>query len=432
MAAAFLCGVAVSTSAQNSGGARIAPESGFTIPVNVQTPIVLNTQPDAACDLHAEGVSDAAQTLRVYANPDGYIKVHMKARQESQDTRLQLDCAAAGEVITYPLHLRSGSAPTDDMPAPRTVVPTPKGLQVVPALTEADAQRLSDQELLRRGYGPRPDPVASPDNYTRWLDLFSQPSTLLPPHSLNRPDITHQGTQGDPDLTASSSSIWSGLQAHTTSRTYMAVESEWVVPEIPAGEPNNVTFSFTWVGLDGNGAVNLVQAGTNQAYVDIDWISVASYSTWSEVLPNQPTSQGVNLSVNPSDTIFVQVWIGDANGSRDPNGAYAWFWLYDINERQEVQFSNALNGTFNGNDAEWIMERPQQNGVPTQLSEYVVDEFTGAYALPTTGNWVTSGEAANRQYTMYNEDWNFPDNNELSYVVPVSPTAMIFVWLNFH
>jgi len=44
-AAILMSGLAVPGSAQN---AVIAPEQGFTIPPNVQTPVVLQTQPDAA------------------------------------------------------------------------------------------------------------------------------------------------------------------------------------------------------------------------------------------------------------------------------------------------------------------------------------------------------------------------------------------------
>jgi hypothetical protein len=56
-AAILISALVVPGSAQN---AVIAQEQGFTIPPNVQTPVVLQTQPDAACDLHLPGVNDAA------------------------------------------------------------------------------------------------------------------------------------------------------------------------------------------------------------------------------------------------------------------------------------------------------------------------------------------------------------------------------------
>lgn len=178
--------------AQNPPVPQIAAEQGFTIPANVQTPIVLQTQPDAACDLHAAGVSDTAHTLRFYANGDGYVKFHALAKQESQeDGQLQLDCAVAGNVTSYPIRLRAASSPTDSMPAPRTVVPRPKGSKVLPGLTAEEGQQLSDDDLRTRGYPTRPDAAALPDQYARWLDHVSRPLTVLPPHSVSRSDISH-------------------------------------------------------------------------------------------------------------------------------------------------------------------------------------------------------------------------------------------------
>src|ERR1035441_8362085 len=103
LAATFLCGLAVSTSAQNSAAARMAPERGFTIAPDVQTAIVLKMQPDAACNLHAVGTSDS-RAMRFYANGEGYVKIHASAR-EGMEGRVQLDCSSNGKAVSYPLHL---------------------------------------------------------------------------------------------------------------------------------------------------------------------------------------------------------------------------------------------------------------------------------------------------------------------------------------
>jgi hypothetical protein len=430
LTATLLCGLAVSTSAQNSAVARIARERGFTIAPNVQTPIVLKTRPDAACDLHAEGVSDKAQTLRFYANGDGYLKIHASARQESQEASAQLDCTENGKVVRYPLHLRASSSPTDDMPAPRSVMPVPKGSRVLPALTEEEAQQLSDEELLGRGYLPRPDAVSSPDEYAVWLDRVSRPMALIPPHSVSRSDISHSGNVQEGAYTSAN---WSGYEAHGAKRSYDGVQGEWNVPSIGLAEPGYTTYSSMWVGLDGDGVSDLVQAGSEQDAIEIFGLVIASYSTWTELLPNQPTEQGTGLGVNSGDDILVSVYIGDSTGHRKPNGAYGWFSIWDFTSSQAVLISTALSGTyFRGSEAEWIMERPLVGGVYSELSAYVFAFMHNAGASTTKNTYKHYDKIQNRQIAMYEKDNPQPDNNRLSTVGPFGADQMEFQWFNFH
>jgi len=340
---------------------------------------------------------------------------------------VQLDCAAAGQVVTYPLHFRFSSFPTDDMPAPQTAMPAPKGSRVLPALTDEAARQLSDEDLLQQGYSPRPDVAASPDNYAKWLERFSRPITLLPPHSLSHPDVAHRGNvQASPE----NSSNWSGFEAHSGSRSYIAVESQWYVPAIEFGEPGKVTYSAAWVGLDGDGVSDLVQAGTEQNCVVILGVAYGGYGAWSELLPNQQFEQGVSsLSPNALDEIYVEVWAGNSKGVYDQHGGYAWFILFDLTQARAAEFSTSFNGSyFSGSEAEWIMERPLVNASPADLADYGIDGFSESYALPTSAAaWKPLGEVQNRQITMYN------GNDELSVATAYpSGTGIIFGWLNFH
>lgn len=434
LTAALLCAFAVSSSAQNTGA--ISHEQGFTVAPHVQTPLVLKTQPDAACDLHPAGVSDPAQTMRLYANSEGYVRVHVLAKQESQDVQVQLDCGGA----VYPLHLHAASSPTADMPAPQTSVPAPQGSQVLPALTEEAAQHLTDQDLMRLGYPSRPDAAASPNRRAKWLDLVSRPITQLPPHVVSRADISHLARV---EAGTETSGNWSGLEARGPKRSYMAVTSEWAVPPIPLGELGHTTYSAFWIGLDGDGipsslgpaaGKDLVQAGTEQDYTDIGGYSFASYYAWTEIVPNQPTEQELGLSINPGDEIQVEVWIGDsASGPPDQNGGYGKFRITNFTQGQTSLTDTALDGTpFEGSEAEWIMERPCLGLCNTStpkladLSAYLVTSMSYASVLRTTGTWVNSGKAANLQITMYN------GKDQLSAPVSVPPSSMIFSWYNFH
>jgi hypothetical protein len=88
-----------------------------------------------------------------------------------------------------------------------------------------------------------------------------------------------------------------------------------------------------------------------------------------------------------------------------------------------------LNGTtFNGTEAEWIMERPTVNGGYPELAAYLIANMSGGSALQVNGTkWVDSGTAANRNLSMYN------GADELSEAVWLgSGTTMTsFLWLNY-
>ena len=419
--ALFLCSFAVSTSAQNPVVSKIVPEKSFTIAPNVQTPIVLKTKPDAACDLHAVGTSDS-RSMRFYANGDGYVKIHANAR-EGMEGRVQLDCSSKGQIVRYPLHLLASLTPTAEMPVPRSRIPIPKGSKVRPALTEARAQSLTDDQLEKLGYPARPDVLGSPDMYATWLDRVSGPMTLLPTHLVSRSDIRSAPV-------AYTSSNWSGLEAHRKFKhTYSAVGGSWNVPVIVvASSDGNTDYSSFWVGLDGDGTNDLVQAGTEQDAQEIGGIVYANYFAWSELLPNQPTEQEVG-SVNPGDEIEVEVWIGTGSGAPNPNGSLSSYRITNVTQGLEARFDIPLNGTFyHGTEAEWIMERPTVNGSLPELSAYLIANMANANALQVKGTkWVFCGTAANRNITMYNGKDVLSEAAWLG----KGSNSIIFQWFNF-
>jgi Peptidase A4 family len=416
LAAVLLCGLPAS--AQN---AKVVAEQGFTIAPDIQNSIVLKTQADAACDLHAVGTSDT-RSMRFYANGEGYVNIHASAR-EGIEGRVQLDCASSnGKAVSYPLHLVASSSPTSDMPAPQSKMPMPKGAKVRPALTEAQAQSITDAQLDKLGYPARPDVLTSPDQYAKWLDRVSKPITMMPTHLLSTNVTATPGSY--------TSNNWSGLEAHsTTQHQYSAVTAVWDVPPIPAASSDgNTDYSAFWVGLDGDGTKDLVQAGTEQDAQEFLGIVFTNYYTWSELLPNQPTENFVS-GVNAGDEMAIEVWIGTGSGAPNANGSLGSFRITDVTQNQEWRFNTALDGTkYNGTEAEWIMERPTVGGSLPELAAYFVANMSAATALNAkTSKWVDSGTAANRNISMYN------GKDELSEAIWLGKgsTLITFLWLNF-
>jgi hypothetical protein len=434
LAALLLSGLAVPTAA-SAAITRIAPEQGFTIAAGVSTPIVLKTSPDAACDLRAEGASDKDHSLRFYANSDGYLKIHARSPEESLETRVQLDCTAtSGKVTRYPLYWRASSSPSADMPAPKSVMPVPKGSQVRSALSEEEISSLSDQELISRGYPRRPDASAAPDDYSSWKEIVSRPMTLLSSHTVSRSDISHH-TKHVKDGTDEVTYNWSGFVTTGPQHTYMNLHGEWNVPEIAECESNNSTYSSVWVGLDGFNLNDLLQAGTESDCYDLGFFGyAANYYAWEELLPNQPSAQQLDLSPNPGDDIFTQVFIGNESGAPDMTGSYFWYEVDDKTQGQYVYTSLKFSESgYYGGSAEWIVERPGLGGDTfAELSDYDWAKMTGAYVWTSSEELAYSQTSNLQELWMYNGYFNGDDNNKLSSATNDGASTIYFQWHNFH
>jgi hypothetical protein len=438
LAGMALCVAAIPALSQDLPATEIAHEKGFTISPRAATPIVLKTLPDAACDLHTVGVTDAAHSLRIYANGDGYFKVHVTPRQESAEGELiQIDCTSDGKVTTYLLHVRASDTPTPDMPAPETSMPLPNGSKVLPALTDNEAQSLSGEELLARGYPPRPDAAALPDNYMKWLKAVSRPITVLPSHGVTHTEISHHQSGVEEGPTYYTNTHWSGFVAGPKpSGYYELIQAAWNVPEVEAGAGvGTTTYSGFWVGLDGyppSGDVE--QAGTEQDLISTTFFDLGIYYAWTELYPTQPAAQEV-MSVSAGDPMSVSVWIGDADRGVNPNGAYVWYSILDSASSQMIITYTALNGTNHPLiSAEWIMERPldTQTDHFYLLSNYHDAFMTDAYVQNFDGTSYGAAAASYLQLTMYNENYVDIDNNELSSAALTGPASIAFRWHNLH
>ncbi|MGO9235077.1 MAG: hypothetical protein ACLP4V_13785 [Methylocella sp.] len=69
---------------------------------------------------------------------------------------------------------------------------------------DGDRLALSNQELVARGYPPRPDPDKAPSHYARWLRQVSRPVTRVDPRKVPHPGVTfarsQQTRQSSPQL----------------------------------------------------------------------------------------------------------------------------------------------------------------------------------------------------------------------------------------
>ena len=330
-----------------------------TIPPGTQSPIVIQTEPLAACVVRPAEDGSGKGVARLFADQKGFARFFISPEASGSGiTRLTVRCEKASVVTDHEVELRVSDAPNADFPSPPRM-PPPVG-RIRPALSEAEASRLSDQALIKRGYPLPPDARLSPEGYKLWLRAVTHPGIILDPglilNRFTRHDYGH--TQSGP----STSNNWSGVELRGSGGPFAWVSSWWVVPSV-TGESNTQTNSSTWVGIDGDSTTDLAQAGTEQDAFGTGNALVTTYRAWTELLPNQPTELVVSsLAINPGDQIFAEVWIGSAGGSPSLTAPTPFMvvCLEDMTSSGSACFNyTPLAGTVvGGSEAEWIMERP--------------------------------------------------------------------------
>ena len=255
--------------------------------------------------------------------------------------------------------------------------------------------------------------------------------TILP-HRKSKIDIGMRAAQKD-------NATWSGYVASRTKPTFGLVQGVWNIPQIDSCKTTASAYSSVWVGLDGYTATDLLQAGTAQSCLVADNGVFTQYYAWTQ---QPPALAEIQLDgVNPGDNMEFRVWIGDENGAIDPSGQYFNYYILDYNQQQSVLQSEPLLAPFNGNSAEWIVERQEVNcdikcEIP-QLADYGWVDLEEAFAgvLPSY-DYVGFGKLENVQVTMTNAfQAGANDNNTLSTVQPlttINGPSMKFVWQNYN
>jgi hypothetical protein len=136
------------------------------------------------------------------------------------------------------------------------------------------------------------------------------------------------------------STNWSGYAVPGTG--FRNATGRWNVPKV--GTPNRLSsnyFSSTWVGIDGFTNSNLIQAGTEQ-----DWINgTPVYMAWWEILPAPETP--ISMAVHPGDAMSVSITSGVPNWT---------ITVADTTTGKSFTTQQAYTGPLTS--VEWIQEAP--------------------------------------------------------------------------
>jgi hypothetical protein len=395
--------------------------TAYTISPSDQTEIELKVQPDAKCWLHAQGDDDPNHRIMAFADGEGFVRFHVGTKEPSvaanvEPVTLVIDAEVGSTTRRHELALRAAVEPTHEFPPP----PTPRapanraGAVEYPGLEEGKALQISAEEASVLGIPPRPDRRREPERFDEWLSSVTRPTVFVAPHLRDNPHLSHlRNTKktltkpnpeilplelSEPVMAAPANSYnWCGYErlqgyewgfkhgrvAPIWDSPFTSVHGRWTVPTVypPPNPLNNSAYSSAWVGIDGDGLKDLVQAGTEHDSLALGFMHVTIYQAWTEFLPQQGTERVIaNFAVAPGDDVRVTVdlQLADGTPSRQGNAAFI------INNLTKNVWTvvNTPRGSTRvfGTEAVWITERPTVNKSLPDLANFGSVTMTEAIA----------------------------------------------------
>lgn len=248
----------------------------------------------------------------------------------------------------------------------------------------------SKTTLLRHGIAPRPDEKKEPELYKAWHKVYSRELTHIIPEfteikkKQHRPGISKSKIKEG----SSTSTNWSGVVVFPqVNDTFKWIIGNWMVPDPtqPAGQPTGSWYySSAWVGIDGWGSNDVLQAGTSQDVLVQGTTTHKSVYAWWEWYPNYEM-QISNFPVNAGDYMTCLICATSTT--------QATFYITNITTGTHTSFQvTAPSGTtLNGNCAEWIVEAPTVGGSLAKLVDYGATFFDNSYAYTKNNAMVNAG-----------------------------------------
>jgi Peptidase A4 family len=313
--------------------------------------------------------------------------------------------------------LAPNELPTN-IPGATTTAPPPEGFNPLTA---------SDSELEYYGYPPRPDQSEAPKAFASWQKAMKASNKRITPvlqvtNNFAGPAKVKADSAAPANGSAAASYNWSGyvntngVTSYSQSSFYYII-GDYVVPvarQAYSKCDGGWDYSVTWVGIDGWGSGDVLQAG-NEADAYCSGSSKATYySAWYEWYPYGWT-RITNLPITPGDDLFVEVW------STSSTAGHAYLVNYNTDQYVIINFPAPPGTHLVGNSAEWIVERPGVGGGLATLANYISDYFSDAYAYNFAYSGVDPGHAGSFPVTMLDNS-----GKAISYPTPLGVNA---IWL---
>lgn len=265
-----------------------------------------------------------------------------------------------------------------------------------------NALEASDAELAMYGFPPRPDSSLAPQAYATWSKAMLASKTRVFPQlkqtnrfaGPTRAAVPNTAAVKEASAGTGYSDNWSGpvdfsgATSYNSTSTFYYILSDFVVPvaEQAIGAcTGSWDYEVSWVGIDGDGSSDVLQAGTQSDAYCSGSTKATFYSFWYEWYPYGWVDVS-NFPVTAGDDVFVEVWHTSATQG------YAYMVNYQTNQAVEIGFTAPSGTKLVGNSAEWIVERPSVGTLAT-LTNYISDYFSDCYAYTENGAQYTPGNA---------------------------------------
>jgi hypothetical protein len=298
-----------------------------------------------------------------------------------------------------------------------------------------DPVAASPQLLERFGFPPKPDPEGAPEAYRGWQRAVTAPQMRIVP-ILEKTEIYHRPVRlvAPPKIGSSVEAKINSLSASSTNWSgYVAVDPKnpfrnaliyayYVVPiaQQAFGQcTGSWEYSGQWVGFDGHGSNDVLQAGTEADALCSGGNRTPYYAAWIEWAPN-PESIVSNFIVKGGDALLIEVW------SASPTSGHAFFVDFTEGESMSLAFDAPAGTSLVGNSAEWVIERPAFGNTLAKLTNYAACPFDFCYALGGSNRSLVYSPGGGASGTIYSLQMLDENGNVISTPNLVGPAALWF------
>jgi hypothetical protein len=243
-----------------------------------------------------------------------------------------------------------------------------------------DPLKASENELIKHGFPPRPK---EPRLLSEWEKVMHRLASM----SFTEPQFFRTNRRHLPairDATTHTNPTWSGgvvslpwpSSVDPEGAKFFIAYGQWTVPSVtPAGPISNFRrfHCSSWVGIDGWNSNDVLQAGVHCAAQNTSaGVVETEVYPWFEWFPENEI-RITDLIVSAGDSVSCLV---SATSSTTANVILA---NSTTDKYVAVEMTAPGSTTLVGDTAEWIVERPQEAGVNTQLANYGSVTFWDAW-----------------------------------------------------
>ena len=245
-------------------------------------------------------------------------------------------------------------------------------------------------KLAQYGLAPKPDQSKEPELYKKWQKLYAKKLAYIVPEFRRNEQKYHRPATNRVDIKAGSSTStnWSGgIVTAPAGDSFKTVTGNWIVPDPnqPPGQPTGQAYySAAWIGIDGWGSNDVLQAGTDSDILVQNGVAHKTVEAWWEWFPEASVTIN-NLPVTSGDYMTCLITATSATT--------ATVILANISTNTHASFKITIpaGATFKGNCAEWIQEAPTVNNGQSALCDYGATFFDEASATTQKGVVIKGG-----------------------------------------